>query len=112
MEHDLGPIGPEHEIQPGLKPHVANNRNEFQIRKTLFQFQAQVMHRGLGIVEQNQSADTERRQLAAQLRADRPRGTRYENGLSPETGNDLIHRYPDLLTSQQILDPDLPNGCP
>ena len=65
MEHHLRMVRPEHEVQPGRNPHVADNGDEFQIRIAFFQFQAQVVHRSLPIIIQNKFPDTERCQLAA-----------------------------------------------
>lgn len=65
------------------------------------------MHRGLGVVEQHELLDSERRQLAAQLGTDRPGGAGHHDGLAAEVGDDLVHRDLDLLTAQQILDLDL-----
>ena len=67
VEHRLRPMRPEREIQALGMPHVADDRHETQLRESLFQFQPQVVHRRLRIVEEHQFAYAESRQLAAEL---------------------------------------------
>jgi len=65
------------------------------------------VHRRLGIVEQDQLPDAERRQLAAQLRSDRTGSTRHQHGFVAEIVHDLAQRNLYLLASQQVFDLDV-----
>ena len=107
MEYHLGPIGTEDEIQPFRNPHVADHGDEFQIGKTILHFEAYLVHRRLGVVEQDQLPDAERRQLAAQLRSDRTGSTRHQHGFVAEIVHNLAQRNLYLLASQQVFDLDV-----
>lgn len=107
VEDHLRTIGAEDEIQTRNHAYVADYGNELQIGVAILQLEADVVHRRLGVVEQHEFLDSERRQLAAQLRTDGPRRARNQDRLAAEVGDDLVHRDLDLFTSQQVLDPDL-----
>ena len=99
VEHHLRMVRPEHEVQTGGNPDVADDRDEFQGRIALLQFQAKVVHRGLPVVEKDKLLHPERRQLTAKLRADGTCRPRNQDRPPAEVGDDLIHRNADLGTA-------------
>lgn len=107
VEDHLRTVGAEGEVQTRDHANVADYGDELQIGEAILQLEADVVHRRLGVVEQHEFLDSERRQLAAQLRTDGPRRARNQDRLAAEVDDDLVHRDLDLFTSQQVLDPDL-----
>ena len=65
------------------------------------------MHRGFGVVEQHEPPDSERGELAAELRADRPSRPRHKDRLAAEPCDDLVERNFDFGPPQQVFDLDL-----
>lgn len=112
MEDHLRTVGAEGVVQTRDHTHVADYGDELQIGEAVLQFETDVVHRCLGVVEEHELLDAERCQLPAQLRTDRTGGTRHHDRLAAEVGDDLVHRDLDLLTPQQILDLDLADGLP
>ena len=106
VEHRLRPVRPEREIQPLRMPHIPDDRHEIQLREPLLQLQAEVVHRRLRVVKQDQPAYAESRQLPAQLAADGARGARDQYGLAVEIALDGVQADLDLLAPQQVLDLD------
>ena len=107
VEHHLRPVLPEHVVQSRLLPHVADHRHEVKVLIPFLELEAQVVHRGLAVVEQHELLRAERSQLAAQLGADGACGAGHHHGLAAEVLDDGIHVQADLLAAQKVLDLDL-----
>ena len=67
VEHYLRVIFPEHVVETFLQTYVTDDRCKFQIRESVFEFETEVMHRGLGIVEEHEFLNAECRELAAEF---------------------------------------------
>ena len=107
VEDHLRAEGPEGIIEARDHPHVTDHGNKIQFRIALLQLQTDVVHRRLGVVEQDQLLHSESHQLAAQFRTDRAGSSRHHDRLAAEIRDDLVHRDLDLLTAKQVLDLDL-----
>ena len=107
VEHHRGAEITENHIHTLANAHIANYGHKLQLGETCLQLQANVVHRGLCRIEQNQSLDIERCDLAAQLATDRAGSSRHQHRLALQCRNDLGHIDIDLGTTQQILDLDL-----
>ena len=107
MEDHLRPVGPESEIQARGHTDIADHRNEIQPRELLFQFEAEVVHRRFGIVEQDQAADPEAGELPAEFGADGAGAAGHQHHLALEIGLDGFQVDLDLLPAEQVLDLDL-----
>ena len=107
MEHHLGVPVAEHIIHTVRTADIADHRDKVQFLVFLFQFQTEIMHRGLSGVEANQLLNREMSQLATDLATNTTGGSRDKHGLPFQQIADLIQINMDLLTTQQILDTDL-----
>ena len=96
----------EYVVQAWDLAYVADHRNEIEFREASLQFQPYVVHRCLGIVEQEKLLHSETGQLAAKFAADGPGRSGHKDGLSFAFGPDLVNIEADLLASQQVLDLD------
>ena len=112
VEDHLRTVGAEGVVQTRDHAHVADYGDELQIGEAVLQFETDVVHRGFGVVEEDELLDAERGQLPAQLRTDRTGGTRHHDRLAAEVGDDFVHRDLDLFAPQQVLDLDLADGLP
>ena len=65
VEDDLRMVGAEGEVQTRNHAHVADYGDELQIGEAILQLEADVVHRGLGVVEQHELLDPERGKLPA-----------------------------------------------
>jgi len=97
-------------VQARKQAHVAYDRYEVQLGELLLQLQAEVVHRCLPVVVEDETFHPEGRQLAAKLGADGARSTCHHDRLAAEVGDDIIHRYLDLGTHQKVLDLYVPEG--
>ena len=104
MEHHLRTELPEHVVESRLLPHVSDHRDEVNALEPLLKLEAEVVHRGLAVVEQDELLRTERGELAAQLGADGARGAGHHHGLAAEVLDDRVHVKPDLITAKKVLD--------
>ena len=93
-------------VQPRHLAHVANHRDEVELREAAFQLQPDVVHRGLRIVEEDELLDAECGQLAAELAADGAGCSGHHDDLALAFGLDLVDIETDLLAAEQVLDPD------
>lgn len=107
MEHHLRPELPEHVVQSRLLPHVSDHRDEVKPLEPLLKLEAEVVHRGLAVVEQHEPLRAERRQLAAELGTDRSGGARHHHGLAAEVLHYRLHVQPYLLAAEKVLDLNL-----
>ena len=93
-------------VQPRRLAHVADHRDEVKLREAAFQLQAEVVHRSLGIVVENELLDAECGQLAAELAADRSGRAGHHDDLAFAFGLDVVDAQPDLLAAEKVLDLD------
>ena len=107
MEHHLGVPVAEHIIHTVRTADIADHRDKVQFLVFLFQFQTEIMHRGLSGVEANQLLNREMSQLATDLATDTAGSSRDKHGLPFQQIADFVQINMDLLTTQQILDTDL-----
>ncbi len=108
MEHYLGDAscGTHKSTRSGLRTSPITG-TKFSSLVFLFQFQTEIMHRGLSGVEANQLLNREMSQLATDLATDTAGGSRDKHGLPFQQIADFVQINMDLLTTQQILDTDL-----
>ncbi len=107
VEDKLRMPGAHGEIQPFGLADVADDRDEIQLGEAAFQLQAQLVHRGLGVVEEDELLDVEGSQLAAELGADGSGRAGHEHDFLLHPRLDLVERDLDLRASEQVLDADL-----
>ena len=93
-------------VKPRRLAHVADHRDEVELREAAFQLQADVVHRGLRIVVENELLDAEYGQLAAELAADGAGRASHHDDLAFAFGLDLVDVEADLLAAEKVLDPD------
>ena len=110
VEHHLRAELAEHVVQSRLLPHVSDHRDEVKVLVAFLELEAEVVHRGLAVVEQHELLRAERGELAAELRADRAGRSGHHHGLPAEVLDDRVHVEPDLVAAQKVLDLDLADG--
>ena len=103
VEDDLRTVGRKCVVEPLGHADIADHRGEGQTGMALLEFEADVVHRRLGIVEEHEPPHAE----AGQLRTDRAGSARDENRPSAHPFADLVERDADLGPAQQVLDTDL-----
>ena len=89
---------------------IAHDRLEMYLRELLFQLKADVVHRGLGTVEEDQLLQSEGTELTAEFATDRTGSPRYHHHLAFEGFAYLVEVDLDLITAQQVFDPDFRQG--
>ena len=106
VEDDLRVPRAEREVEPLGVPHVADDGHEVEVFVFVFQLEANVVHRRLGIVVEHEFLDAEAGELAHELRADGAGGAGHHHDLVFEIGLDLVERDHDLFAAQQVFDLD------
>ena len=104
MKYNVRLETPECIIKPGPQTHISYDRNEIQGGESILQLKPQVVHRSLGVVEQDELGDTECSKLTAKLGTYRPGSTGHHNRLSCKAGLDFRHGHHYLITPQEVLD--------
>ena len=110
MEHNLRAIGTERKVHARALPNISDDRNKGQIREFLLQFQPDVVHRGLCVIEKYQFLDIEACELTAEFRPYRAGRTCNHDHFILEIFPDGIHGDSDFLTAEQILDLHITDG--
>ena len=103
VEDDLGVPGAEREVEPVRVADIADDGHEVQALETVFELEPEIVHRGLGVVEEDQFPDAQGGELQGQLRTDGSGGPRDHHGLADEARPNLVHRHGDLLAAQEVL---------
>lgn len=104
VEDDLRMILPEDAVQARKHSDVPDDGDEVQMREPLLQLQAEVVHRGLGIVKENHLPDFEARQLTDQLGANGTGCAGDEDDLVLEILADLVHVQLYLVAAEEVFD--------
>ena len=112
MEHVFGLVFGEDGLHPGLVGDVGNQRRSFDLLPLILEFQADIVQRGLGLVDQDHLVGVEHRHLPHDLAADGAGRTRDEHALPFQMGSNLLHVDLDGIPAQQVLDLDLLDGLP
>lgn len=107
MENGLRTVFAHHVVDPGGYAHIANDRHDIDFRIIILDLEADVVHRGLGYVEEHQTFQTEGTKLAAEFAADGAGSSGNEHHLALKFVDDVLHIYPDFRTPEQILDAHL-----
>ena len=107
VEHHLRAVFPEHEVESWLLPNVSDHRDEVKALEPFLEFEAEVVHRGLTVVEQHELLRAERRELAAELGSDGSRGACHHHGLAAEVLHYRVHVQLYLVAAEKVLDLDL-----
>ena len=110
MEDILRTEAVEDALQPVNHTNITHDRLEMYLREFVFQLEADVMHRGLGTVEEDQLLQSEGTELTAEFATDRTGGTRYHHHLAFEGFAYLVEVDLDLITAQQVFDLDFRQG--
>ena len=106
VEDDLRVPRAEREVEPLGVPHVADDGHEVEAFVFVFQLEAKVVHRRLGIVVEHELLDTEAGKLAHQFRADGAGGAGHHYDFASEVGLNLVERDHNLFAAQQVFDLD------
>ena len=106
VEYDLRTERPKGIVKPLRLAHVTYDGGEVHLGEALFQFQADVVHGGLGVVKEDEVSDAQGSELSTQLAADGTGGAGYHHGLAVEFVCDYVQGYLDFLTAQEVFNPD------
>ena len=106
VEDYLRLVCPEGEVESRNLADVADYRDEVEIRVVVFEFEAEVVHRGLGVVEEDEPLDAEAGELAAEFGADGAGGTGHHDHFVLEVLDDLFHRDLDFISAEEVFDLD------
>ena len=107
VEDDLGSPFAEDIVQTGRQADITDDRRELELRELFFEFEADVVHRGLGVVEEDEFLDSETCKLAAEFGSDGSCCSCDEDGLAAEVLYDFVHGDLDFLTHQEVFDLDV-----
>lgn len=94
-------------VQTGWQADITDDRRELELREFFFEFEADVVHRGLCIVEEDEFLDSETCKLAAEFGSDGSCCSCDEDGLAAEVLDDFVHGDLDFLTHQEVFDLDV-----
>lgn len=106
VEDDLG-VPVAHRVVDSFRgADVSNHGDEVEHGETGTELEAEVVHRGLGVVEEYELLDAEACKLAAQLGAYGACGAGDHHGLTVEVGYDFVEGDVDLVAAEEVFDFD------
>ena len=94
-------------VQTGSQANVTDDRHELQFRELFFKLETKVVHRSLGIVEEDEFLDPEGGKLAAEFGPDGSGCSCHHYGPVSKITDNLIHGDADFRTHEQVLDLDV-----
>ena len=97
----------ENIVKPLQLSYVTDDRYEICLREFLFKFEAEVVHRGLCVVEEDQFSRSEPCKLTAELRSYGACCSCDKDSLSCEIFLYFLHRDLDLRSHQEVFDLDV-----
>ena len=111
VEDVLGAILVEDFLHPGLVGDVGNDGGGVDFGPFFLDFQADVVQRGFGRVDQDELEGIEHRHLPHDFTADGAGGARDEHALPLQVRGDLLQIDLDRVAAQKVLDLNLLDGA-
>ena len=111
VEDVLGAVFVEDFLHPGLVGDVGDDGGGVDFGPFLLDFQADVVQRGFGRVNQDELEGIEHRNLPHDFTADGAGGARDEHPLPFQVGGNLLQVDLDGVAAQEVLDLDFLDGA-